>query len=93
MDKKKLNRARIKIDKIDQSIFELIKKRTVVVKYMLKLKKNKNEIIDHKRINKILESIRKKSIRNKIDPKITNKIWKSMIWSYVEYQRKIFKKK
>ena len=89
----RLKRERKKIDKIDQSIFKLIKKRTIIVKKMLTLKKYKKEIVDHKRINEILNMIKKKSIKNKIDPKITKKIWKSMIWSYVDYQRRNFKKK
>ena len=89
----RLNRERKKIDKIDQQIFKLIKSRTIVVKKMLALKKYKHEIIDHKRINKILLSIKKKSKQNKIDHKITKRIWKSMIWSYVDYQKRNFKKK
>ena len=60
---------------------------------MMKLKKNKNQIVDHKRIKEILKIIRNKSIKNKIDTKLTNKIWKSMIWSYVDFQRRNFKKK
>ena len=90
---KKLKIARKRIDKLDNNIFNLIKKRTQIVKYMLSLKKNKKQIIDHKRINRILKNIRNKSIKNKIDPKITNKIWKSMIWSYVDYQKRNFKKR
>ena len=93
MDYKRLKLARKKIDKIDNQIFHLIKKRTKIVKYMLTLKKFKKEIIDHKRINQILKNIRIKSIKNGIDPKVITQIWKSMIWSYVNYQRKNFKKK
>ena len=89
----RLKRERKKIDKIDQQLFKLIKKRTIVVKKMLTLKKFKREIVDHKRINKILLELRKKSIQNKIDPRITKRIWKSIIWSYVDFQRRNFKKK
>ena len=92
MDRIGLKKERKKIDKIDQQIFKLIKKRTIVVKKMLSLKKYKREIVDYKRINEILLTLKKKSIRNKIDPRITNKIWKSMIWSYVDFQRRNFKK-
>jgi len=60
---------------------------------MLSLKKYKKEIIDYKRIKIILKKIKSKSIKNNIDPKITNRIWKSMIWSYVDYQKKNFRKK
>ena len=93
MDKIRLKKERKKIDKIDQQLFKLIKKRTIVVKKMLTLKKYKHEIVDHKRINEILLTLRRKSIRNKIDPRITKKIWKSMIWAYVDYQKRSFKKK
>tara|TARA_B100000686_G_C16335682_1_gene735332 strand:- start:411 stop:692 length:282 start_codon:yes stop_codon:yes gene_type:complete len=93
MNKKKLVKARHKIDKLDQEIFNLIKKRTQIVKYMLSLKTYKKDIIDHKRINKILKSIKKKSKRYGVDPRITMKIWKSMIWSYVDFQKRNFDKK
>ena len=93
MDQKKLKIARKKIDRLDNKIFNLIKKRTTLVKYMLSLKQLKNQIVDHKRNNEILKIIKKKSIKNGIDPKITARIWKSMILGYVDFQRKNFKKK
>ena len=93
MDKKKLKKARDRIDTLDSRIFELIKQRTNVVKKMLKLKESKNQIVDQKRIKEILGKIKKKSIKNNIDPKITARIWRSMIWSYVDYQKRKFSKK
>jgi len=93
MNKKKLKIARKKVDLLDRKIFNLIKKRKQVVKYMLGLKRYKNQIVDHKRINTILKNIRDKSIKNRIDPKITQRIWTSMIWGFINYQRKNFKKK
>ena len=93
MDKKKLIAARKKIDLLDSSIFNLIKKRTRIVDHMLGLKKFKKQIVDKKRINQILKKIRNKSHKNDIDPKITSRIWKTIIWSYVSYQRRNFKKK
>ena len=93
MNKKKLEKARKKVDQIDSNIFNLIKQRTKIVKYMLSLKKYKSQIIDHKRINEILEIIKIKSKKNNIDIRITNRIWKSMIWSYIDYQKRNFKRK
>ena len=93
MNKKKLKIARKKIDILDNKIFELIKKRTQIVKHMLSLKKFKNQIIDHKRINEILKNIKNKSIKSRIDTKTTSRIWKSIIWSYVDYQKRNFRKK
>ena len=91
--RKKLSKIRLELDKLDNSLIKVIKKRTNLVKKVLELKDKKNQIVDQKRINLILKNIKKKSIQNKIDPKITNRIWKNMIWSYIDYERRNFKKK
>ena len=93
MKKNKLKLARKKIDQLDQRIFDLLKKRTQIIRYMLSLKKFKNEIVDKKRNSEILKKIRNKSIKNGIDTKITKRIWQAIIWSYVDFQRRNFKKK
>ena len=92
-NKKKLSILRKKLDKLDNRLIDIIKVRTNLVTEVVKLKDYKNQIIDKKRISIILKKIKKKSISKKIDPKITNRIWKNMIWSYINYERKIFKKK
>ena len=93
LKKKKLNIIRKKLDKLDNSLINIIKKRTILVKDVLKLKEYKNEIIDKKRIDKILKNIKKKSIINKIDPKITKRIWINMIYAYIDFEKRNFKKK
>ncbi len=93
INKKKLNALRKKLDYLDDEFLKLIKKRTNIVNEVLKLKKYKKEIIDKKRITSILKKIKKKSIQKKIDHKITKRIWLNMIWSYINYERKNFKKK
>ena len=93
LNKSKLSKVRNKLDKLDNTLLNIIKKRTLLVNEVLKLKKYKNEIIDKKRISFILKKIKNKSIQKKIDPKITNRIWKNMIWSYIEYEKRNFKKK
>mgnify|MGYP001499355208 CR=1 FL=1 len=90
---KKLLKLRKSLDKLDNSFIKLVKRRTELVKKVLKLKEYKNQIVDKKRIKMILSQIKKKSIRNNIDPKITNKIWINMINAYIEYEKRNFKKK
>ena len=92
-NKKKLEIIRSKLDKLDDSLLSLIKYRTSLVKEVLKLKEFKKEIIDKKRIKFILKKIQIKSNKLNIDPKITNRIWKNMIWSYIDYEKRNFKKK
>ena len=93
LKRKKLNKLRFQLDKLDNSLIKIIKKRTNLVKKVLELKENKKQIVDPKRIKTILKNIRKKSLKNSIDPKITNRIWKNMIWSYIDFERRNFKKK
>jgi chorismate mutase len=93
INKKKLNLLRIKLDKLDTDLLKLIKKRSNLVNEVLKVKLYKKEIIDKKRIIFILKKIKKKSNQLKIDPKITNRIWKNMIWSFIDYEKRNFKKK
>ena len=92
-NKQKLEGIRTKLDKLDNKLLTLIKNRTTLVKEVLKLKEFKKEIVDKKRINFILNKIKGKSKKLKIDPKITNRIWKNMIWSYINFEKRNFKKK
>ena len=93
INKKKLDQLRIRLDMLDNELLKLIKKRSNLVNEVLKVKIHKKEIIDQKRINFILKKIKKKSIQLNVDPKITNRIWKNMIWAFIDYEKRNFKKK
>ena len=93
LKRKKLTKIRLELDRLDNSLINIIKKRTNLVKKVLALKESKNQIVDQKRIKTILKNIKKKSIKNNIDPKITNRIWKNMIFSYIDFEKSNFKKK
>ena len=92
-NKKKLLILRKKLDAIDNKLLNLLKIRANHVKKVLSLKEFKKEIIDKKRINLILKNIRSKSIKKGIDPKISNRIWKNMIYAFVDYEYRNFKKR
>ena len=91
--KKRLNILRKKLDSLDNKLIKLIKQRTNIVSDVLNLKTHKYEIVDKKRISIILKNIKNKSIKNKIDPQITSRIWKNMISAYIDFERRNFKKK
>ena len=93
LKRKKLSKIRLELDNLDNDLIKIIKKRTNLVKKVLALKEKRSQIIDQKRIKKILKNIKNKSLKNNIDPKITNRIWKNMIWSYIDYEKRNFKKK
>jgi len=93
LKRKKLSKIRFELDKLDNTLIKIIKKRTNLVKKVLALKEKKNQIVDQKRIKLILKNRKKKSNKNKIDPKITEKIWKNMISAYIDFEKRNFKKK
>ena len=93
LKRKQLNKIRSELDKVDNSLIKIIKKRSNLVKKVLALKEKKSQIVDKKRINIILKNIKRKSLRNNIDPKVTRKICINMISAYIDYERRNFKKK
>tara|TARA_B100000035_G_C20980430_1_gene545187 strand:+ start:152 stop:433 length:282 start_codon:yes stop_codon:yes gene_type:complete len=93
MVNKNILNIRKKLDKLDNDFLKLIKKRTQLVNLVLSNKKYKKDIIDRKRIKVIISSIIKKSKQKNIDPKITKRIWLSMIRAYIDYEFRNFKKK
>ena len=93
MVNKNILKIRKDLDKLDNSLLEIIKKRTKLVNNVIKNKKFKKDIVDKKRISLILSNISKKSKKKRIDPKITLKIWKSMIKAFIDYEYRNFDKK
>ena len=93
MNKEKLEAIRKKIDLVDNQLLNNIGKRTILVKKVISVKNHKKQIVDRKRIKKILINIKSQSIKKKIDTKITNKIWKAIINSYIDFERRKFRKK
>ena len=93
MVNKNVIKIRKKLDKLDDSLLNTIKRRTNLVDLVIKNKKFKKDIIDKKRISIILKNIKKKSTMNKIDSIITHRIWSSMIKAYIDYEFRKFKKK
>ena len=92
-NKIKLNFLRKKLDHLDIQLLKIVKERTEIIKKVLSLKAYKKEIVDKKRISIILKKIKKESLKRNIDPKIKNRIWKNMIWYYINFEKKNFKEK
>ena len=93
MVNKNILKIRKKLDILDNQLLNIIKKRTNLVNQVIQNKKFKKDIIDKKRISVILRNISRKSKSKNIDPKITKKIWKSMISAFIDYEYRNFKKK
>ena len=90
---KNILKIRKKLDSLDNDLLKIIKKRTKLIDIVIKNKNFKKDIVDKKRISIILKNISRKSKQRKIDPKITNKIWVSMIKAFIDYEFRNFRKK
>ena len=93
MKNQKIKKIRSKLDRLDEKMLNIIKQRSLLVDKILSNKNNKNQIVDKKRIRIILRNIRKKSLRKKIDTKITKRVWEAMIGAFIQYEYRNFKKK
>ncbi len=93
MVNKNILKIRKELDKLDNILLNIIKRRTKLVDRVIQNKIYKKDIVDKKRITVILRNISKKSKKMKIDPKITDKIWRSMIKAFIEYEFRNFKRK
>ena len=89
----KLNKARIEIDKIDAKLLPLIVKRSKMVNMALESKTKKSQIIHQKRIKSILTRVGRAAKLKSANPTLIKSIWKSMIWNFIDYEKKEFKKK
>ena len=92
-NKQMLNKARVEIDKLDAKLLPLIVKRSKMVKIALAAKTKKSQIIDQKRIKSILKKVGKAAKSKSADPNLIKSIWKSMIWNFIDYEKKEFKKR
>jgi len=90
---KEMKLIRKKIDQVDDKLLPLMIKRSKLVEKALSLKKNKNEIVDKKRIEEISKKISKKSEELGGNSKLLKTIWLSIINNFIDYEDREFKKK
>ena len=70
MINKQILKIRKDLDKLDNKLLEIIKKRVMLVDLVIKNKKYKKDIVDKKRISVILKNISKKSRAKKLIQKL-----------------------
>ena len=86
-----INEIRIEIDKIDLKILNLISDRKDLVTQVVKFK-NKNQIVDKKRIDEILNKLDTEAKKRGVPQQLVRDLWKSMIKSFILYEEQIFDK-
>ena len=84
-----LEELRKDIDGIDLKILDLIQKRKDLVTEVVKLKK-RDQIVDQKRIEFILNKLRKEALSRGLAVEFIEEIWTLMIKNFIKYEEKIF---
>jgi len=84
-----IEEIREKIDKLDLEILDLIESRKKLVDEVVKLK-TKEQIVDQKRIEKILDKLDKQSKKMDLPDGMLVGMWKKMISGFIEYEKKYF---
>lgn len=84
-----IEEIREKIDKLDLKILDLIDSRKKLVDEVVKLK-TKEQIVDQKRIEKILNKLDKQARKKELPEGMIVGMWKKMISSFIEYEKKYF---
>ena len=84
-----LEELRKDIDEIDLKILDLIQKRKDLVTEVVKLKK-RDQIVDQKRIEFILNKLRKEALSRGLAVEFIKEIWTLMIKNFIKYEENIF---
>lgn len=84
-----IKKIRSEIDEIDLKILNLISERKNLVTKVVQFKE-RNEIIDEKRIKDILERLDEEAKKRGIPQTLVQNLWKSMIKSFIAYEEEIF---
>ncbi len=90
MSQRKIQKIRYSIDTIDKKIINLLGLRKKQVLRIAKYK-NKKTIVDKKRINQIMKTIKAEAKRNKIDYVLVKNFWNKLIQYSIKLEKKIVK--
>ena len=87
MSQRNIQKIRSSIDIIDKKIIRLLGLRKKQVLKIAKYK-NKKTIVDKKRINQIMKTIKTESKRNKIDYVLVKNFWNKLIQYSIKLEKK-----
>ncbi len=90
MSQRNIQKIRSSIDIIDKKIIRLLGLRKKQVLKIAKYK-NKKTIVDKKRINQIMKTIKTESKKNKIDYVLVKNFWNKLIQYSIKLEKKIVK--
>lgn len=83
---KDINEVRENIDRIDNQIVKLIAERSYYVKQAANFKKDSEDVKAPKRVEMVIEKVRRVAVENNLDPNIIEKVYRNMINSFINME-------
>jgi isochorismate pyruvate lyase len=83
---KSLNQVRENIDRIDHQIVKLIAERSGYVRQAANFKKDTEDVKAPKRVEMIIEKVRRLAEENNVDPNIIESLYRNMINSFINLE-------
>ena len=83
---------RNEIDNLDQQIIEILGKRFMYVKEIVRFKSNEEDVIARKRYEEVLLKRREWAKIQNLDPETIENIYKTLIQYFIDEQMKLLKK-
>ena len=87
-----LDEVRDNIDRIDEEIVKLIAERSFFVKEASRFKKDENDVEAPKRVEAVIEKVRKLAEENKVKADIVEGVYRTMISSFISFEMDEFNK-
>jgi isochorismate pyruvate lyase len=91
-DCKTIEEVRENINRIDREIVELISQRSRYVGQAAKFKKTTQDVKAPARVEEIILKVRGIAVENHLDPDIVEKIYRTMIACFIDYELKAHKR-
>jgi len=88
-----INDIRKGIDNIDKKIIDLLAKRFLYVKEVVKFKFNKDDVIAQKRYDEVITVRREWAIANQLDPDLIENIYRSLLNYFIEEEIKLLEQR
>ena len=91
-DCKTIEEVRENINRIDRDIVELISQRSRYVGQAAKFKKTTEDVKAPVRVEEIISKVRNLAVEKNLDPDIVEKIYRTMITCFIDYELKAHKR-
>ncbi len=88
-DCKTIEEVRGNIDRIDREIVGLISQRSSYVMQAAKFKKTTEDVKAPSRVEEVISKVRGIAVENHLDPDIVEKIYRTMIACFIDYEIKV----